>query len=402
MKAEWPKVKLGEVLREQDNSVPAAELTEVNLAGVYSFPRGLFKRGPMSPGETSYKSYNRLVTDDFVISTPKAWEGALALVTPEFDGWFLSPVFPTFRASCERLLPKYLEWYCKRQSVWGELQRKSRGIGARRESVHPEQFLPLEIPLPPLAEQRRVVARIEELATQIHKARTLRHQASEEAEQLMAGEERRIWPEAILDNATHLESLTTFLARGKQSEQGESDHFLIKTQHVQQDRYLSTFMRLASHVASKVKPEAIVQDGDVLIACSAAGCLGRVARYRSDGRTASTDTHVAVLRPNPKAVEPDYLYAYLRGAQGQHQLRSRERGDWQREKVGFRLTELNLSDLRRIPVPVPSLAEQRRIVAELDALQAEVDALKRLQAGTAAELDALLPAILDRAFKGEL
>ena len=35
-------------------------------------------------------------------------------------------------------------------------------------------------------------------------------------------------------------------------------------------------------------------------------------------------------------------------------------------------------------------------------LQASVDALKRLQAGTAAELDALLPAILDRAFKGEL
>jgi type I restriction enzyme, S subunit len=45
--------------------------------------------------------------------------------------------------------------------------------------------------------------------------------------------------------------------------------------------------------------------------------------------------------------------------------------------------------------PKPPLAEQRRIVAELDAL-------KRLQAETAAELDALLPSILDRAFKGEL
>lgn len=50
----------------------------------------------------------------------------------------------------------------------------------------------------------------------------------------------------------------------------------------------------------------------------------------------------------------------------------------------------------------PSLPEQRRIVAELDALQAEVDGLKRLQAESAAELDALLPAILDRAFKGGL
>ena len=45
---------------------------------------------------------------------------------------------------------------------------------------------------------------------------------------------------------------------------------------------------------------------------------------------------------------------------------------------------------------------QCRIVTGLDALQAEVDTLKRLQAETAAELDALLPAILDRALKGEL
>ena len=41
------------------------------------------------------------------------------------------------------------------------------------------------------------------------------------------------------------------------------------------------------------------------------------------------------------------------------------------------------------------MIEQRRAVVELDAL-------KCLQAETAAELDALLPATLDRAFKGDL
>ncbi len=46
--------------------------------------------------------------------------------------------------------------------------------------------------------------------------------------------------------------------------------------------------------------------------------------------------------------------------------------------------------------------KQRRIVAQLDALQRELNALKRLQAETAAELDALFPAILDKASKGEL
>jgi type I restriction enzyme S subunit len=35
-------------------------------------------------------------------------------------------------------------------------------------------------------------------------------------------------------------------------------------------------------------------------------------------------------------------------------------------------------------------------------IRARVDAVKRLQADTAAELDALLPAVLDRAFRGAL
>ena len=44
----------------------------------------------------------------------------------------------------------------------------------------------LQIPLPPLAEQRRIVARIEELAAKIAEARSLRHQAIEEAEALLS------------------------------------------------------------------------------------------------------------------------------------------------------------------------------------------------------------------------
>jgi hypothetical protein len=37
-----------------------------------------------------------------------------------------------------------------------------------------------------------------------------------------------------------------------------------------------------------------------------------------------------------------------------------------------------------------------------DTMPESITALKQLQAETAAELDALLPALLDRAFKGEL
>jgi len=55
-----------------------------------------------------------------------------------------------------------------------------------------------------------------------------------------------------------------------------------------------------------------------------------------------------------------------------------------------------------LPSRPSSLPEQRRIVAYLDGLQANVDMLRRLQAETGAEMDALLPAVLDKAFKGEM
>ncbi|GHU06152.1 hypothetical protein FACS1894158_11750 [Betaproteobacteria bacterium] len=48
------------------------------------------------------------------------------------------------------------------------------------------------------------------------------------------------------------------------------------------------------------------------------------------------------------------------------------------------------------------LCPQLKKQLKFNTLQAQVDAMKQLQAETAAELDALLPAILDRAFKGEL
>jgi len=66
--------------------------------------------------------------------------------------------------------------------------------------------------------------------------------------------------------------------------------------------------------------------------------------------------------------------------------------------TNVRRRRLNPQDFLDYEMPLPS----RETQMTLRKVMAEVDALKRLQAETAAELDALLPAILDRAFKGEL
>jgi type I restriction enzyme S subunit len=51
---------------------------------------------------------------------------------------------------------------------------------------------------------------------------------------------------------------------------------------------------------------------------------------------------------------------------------------------------------------IPPLPEQSRIVADLDDLQQKADSLRTLQTESAVELHALMPSILDKAFRGEL
>jgi type I restriction enzyme S subunit len=60
------------------------------------------------------------------------------------------------------------------------------------------------------------------------------------------------------------------------------------------------------------------------------------------------------------------------------------------------------AQIEAFEIPLLPLTEQHRIVAYLDDLQSKADSLKQLQSETTAELDALLPSILDKAFKGEL
>ena len=402
MNAAWPLVALRDVLVHTPRPVIPAFESDYREIGIRSHGRGIFHKPAVSGHDLGTKRVFAIAPGDFVLNIIFAWEGAVAVVSDEETDMIASHRFPTFRADRERLDARFLLLFFRTPNGLALLGKVSPGGAGRNRTLNRRAFLDLSIPLPSLAEQRRIVARTEGLFAEVRRAIASRQNAATDSERIMEAAERRLWPTDSRNSSIPLHGVTTFLARGRQSEQGESDHFLIKTQHVQQGRYVPTMLRLAPHIAAKVDREAIARSGDILIACSAAGCLGRVARYLDDGRVASSDTHIAIARPNPIVVDGDYLYAYLRGAQGQHQLRSRERGDWQREKVGFRLTELNLSDLRQGPFPEPPSSVQRRIVAELETLKVEVDGLKRLQAETATELDALLPAVLDRAFKGEL
>src|SRR6266571_1224122 len=371
MKNGVPSVPLGELLTKSENWVDIRPDQQYRQVTVRLWGKGATLRGEASGAEIAASRQLMVKPLQFILSRIDARNGAFGLIPDELDCAVVSSDFPVFTLNHSRILPQFLDWMSKTSDFVHICKAASEGT-TNRVRLKEDRFLAAEIPLPPLEEQQRIVARIEELAVRIEEARGLRREAVEEAERIPVGIEFQIWSDKKVEKTPCLEEVTTYLSRGRQSAQGDSKHYLIKTQHVQQGTYIKSHITLASEVAAKVQSDAVVRRGDVLIACSAAGCLGRVARFMETDQLASTDTHVAIARAKSQIILPEYLYAYLKGAQGQVQLRSRERGNWMREKVGFRLTELNLADLKRVPVPLPPLSEQRRIVSYLDDLQAKV------------------------------
>ena len=401
MKSPWPKIRLGEILRRSEETValqPDASYREVT---VKLWGKGVVLRGIVTGAEIA--SARRFVarTGHFILSRIDARNGAIGIVPPELDGAVVTNDFPLFAPNPERVDFAFLGWLGRTRSFVDLCVRASEGT-TNRVRLQEDLFLALEIPLPPLAEQRRVVARIEELAAQIAEARTLRQHAAGEAEALYS---RRLgfmmtpdsdgWRrETIIDV---VESMDAGWSPQCDDVPASGNQWgVLKTTAVQWCEFQPRHNKALPPTLAPISTLA-VREGDVLV--TRAGPrkrVGVVAAVRRSEPKLTISDKIIRLRTNRTKVDPRFLELSLASPFSQEHIVQR--------KTGLADAQVNISQpiLKATPLAYPPLPEQRRIVAELDALQTEVDALKRLQAESAAELDALLPAILDRAFKGEL
>ena len=386
----WPTIRLGDVLELKIDAVPIDPAESYKIAGVYSFGRGLLARGPLLGSETTYKVFHRLHEGDFVMSQLKAWEGALAKVPGAFDGWFLSPQFPTFRPVEGKLDISYFDWYCKQLKVWESLRSSARGMGARRDSVSPQTFLSMLLALPPLEKQRRIMGRIEELAAKIEEARGLRRQAVKEAQALLASASeaafigRSNWTEArVRDFCEHPQY--GYTAAATTEEVGPRFLRITDIQNGRVNWDEVPFCQCPN-------PEKYLLQNNDLVFTRTGATTGKSFLIR-DCPKAVFASYLIRLRVQ-RLVTVEYLYRYFQTPFYWSQITDEKKGTGQPNVNGKKLANI------RVPIAPPE--EQLRIVAYLDELQAKVDALKRLQEEGSTELDAMLPSILDKAFRGSL
>lgn len=185
-------VHLGEVLRQVSDAHRVDAAKDYPNFGIYSFGRGLFRKPPISGTTTSARTLFRVRRGQFIYSRLFAFEGAYGLVSNEFDGSFVSNEYPTFKADTTQLIPEYLTLYFRAPAVWAVVARRAVGIGDRRRRVQPEQFLRQELPLPPLPEQRRIVAKLERIAAKVQEAFDTHSRLEADSERCLSAALRQI------------------------------------------------------------------------------------------------------------------------------------------------------------------------------------------------------------------
>lgn len=392
----WPTVRLRDLLRRSENWIELGPDETYREVTVKLWGKGVVERRRVLGSEIGGTSRLSVRAGELILSRIDARNGAIGIVPPELDGAVVSNDFPCFSVFPDRLDVNFLGWLTRTRGFVEECRTASEGT-TNRVRLKEDRFQGIEVRLPALTEQRRIVARIERLAAKVRVAAALRNQSRALSlsveDHASAAAFASLAQVEVVSVASISESVTkgttpktyghSFAATGVP---------FLRAEEVGDGRlnWRATPFFLSPET-NLFMNRSRTRAGDVLV--TIAGTIGRAAVVPSDAPQLNMNQAVCVIRPLAMA-DSDYLCHFIRSSAGQEQLRL--------ATVTSALSNISLGTVRRVALPLPTLSEQRRIVAYLDDIQAKLDALKTLQLKTAAELDALMPSILDKAFRGDL
>lgn len=392
---------------------------------------------PMSPETRAWgairKGYTHVADGDVVLAkiTP-CFENGKSGVVKALPGGFGAGTteLHVFRADSSRVLPEYVALVLKTPSFI------RRGIplmtgSAGQKRVPSSYFGSTPIPLPPLAEQRRIVARVDELmalcdrleaqlqerdarSADLAKAALAKFSEEPTAENLeylfhpsfnvaTADLRDRIRDLAVQGNLTasvsedpracfpgitahedatgdrgrqpkhwvvckmrSLSSLVTSGSRGWKEYYANEGSIFIRTQNIKTDSLVLEDVAYVQLPDATEGKRAQVEQEDLLITITGAN-VTKAARVTEPLSEAYVSQHLALVRPRWPFMSPWLHLCLLAKGSARGVLECLAYGD----KPG-----LNLDHIRELLVPVPPLAEQRRIVAKVEELLALVDQLE--------------------------
>ncbi len=334
----------------------------------------------------------------------------------------------------ENLLPEYLFCFFISENCRRKIMKGSKGTTVDTLTISRASIL--SIPLPPLAEQKRIVSKIEELFSELDAGVESFKQARKQLglyrqsllQQAFEGKLTKVWraanpdlledPEELnnliqerMPNAEFtsklkadvkswrqftLDQLTEYItsgSRGWAKYYSDLGDLFIRAQNLNQD-----FLNLdnVAYVNLPTKAEGrrtLAKFGDILITITGANTT-KTGWVNKELGAAYVSQHVALCRPVTPQIA---LFIYLFLITPTHGRKTLEKAAYGAGKPG-----LNLTNIRSLEIPLPSLPEQKEIVRILESQFAVIEQNEREIDAALKRADALRQSILKKAFSGQL
>lgn len=291
------------------------------------------------------------------------------------------------------LLPEYLfhnlNWrYHEIRNITGATDRRGLSMKVIRE---------IQIPVPPIEEQKRIVKKLEKILAKIEEAKNLRQKTIEESDSLLRGVLIKTFEE--LSKKYPKKEIKDFgdVKGGKRLPAGHTfaslptEYPYLRVVDFKDYSIDASNMKYLGVATQQEISRYTINDKDLFI--SIAGTIGTVGVVPPMLSGANlTENAAKIVFKEENQANNKFLVYYLDSPQGKEEIKKRT------NQVGQ--PKLALMRIETIEVPLPNIKEQEKIVAYLDSLSEKVQALQKLQEEQLQELERLKQSVLHQAFGG--
>lgn len=258
------------------------------------------------------------------------------------------------------------------------------------------------IPVPPMAEQKRIVKKIEELFAVIDK----NIQKLEHTQQALIQYRQSVLQQAFSGklykttnwNNYFFSDLCTYIQRGKSPKYiNQSTLPVINQKCIRWNELQTQYLKFIDPIQFQSwTKERHVRPMDILWNSTGTGTIGRAYLYKgTELSDAVVDSHVTILRANPVKVLPHFLFLYIQSPFVQQKIEKMQSGSTNQ-------VELARKEIQDISISIPSLPEQKAIVEKIEKAFACADKAQAAISAALEQAKQLKQSILKRAFEGRL
>ena len=387
----WRMVKLGDIATIIMGQAPARKDCNKEGKGVPFVKAGEFRAERPIIREWTLDTKKMGKRDDIFICVVGATCGKLNLGINCAIGRSVAAIRPKKILVCQKYIYLFL------QTKVMDLRRGS--LGSAQTVISREMIAKAEIPLPPLEEQERIVAKLDAISAEIERHRHATEQkiahwhALKQATLTQALTPKKNWKTATLGEVCEMRVGKTPSRKNKtywdESKKSKNIWVTISDMSAAKNQIVVDSKEYISDIGVSESRSKIVPSGTLLLSYKLS--LGIV---RFAGRDFYTNEAIAALSPKlPNETHKQYLYWYF------HSL------DWNLLAAGkdkVKGKTFNQKSLGRIPILLPPFDEQERIVTQMDAITSEINHAIQETEKSQLELENFKNSILNEAFKGNL